>query len=148
MVRTITLQDLKTINNIIIKSNYNIIVAFKFQLIKYNIGFQKENYDNHNRIWYNNNGSDIMEEKIKKLEKRVIDIENRNKRVEGDKAWETSSLRKFLIIALTYIFAVLYLKIADTTNPFLGAVVPCAGFFLSTQTLNIIKSKWLSNRKK
>lgn len=89
-----------------------------------------------------------MEEKIKKLEKRVIDIENRNKRVEGDKAWETSSLRKFLIIALTYIFAVLYLKIADTTNPFLGAVVPCAGFFLSTQTLNIIKSKWLSNRKK
>ena len=80
MVRTITLQDLKTINNIIIKSNYNIIVAFKFQLIKYNIGFQKENYDNHNRIWYNNNGSDIMEEKIKKLEKRVIDIENRKER--------------------------------------------------------------------
>ena len=74
-------------------------------------------------------------------------IEKRNKRVEGDKAWETSTLRKVLIIILTYIFAVLYLKIADTTNPFFGAVVPCVGFFLSTQTLKIIKSKWLARRK-
>ena len=88
-----------------------------------------------------------MDNNIKEFEKRIKDIENRNKRVEGDKAWETSNLRKILIIILTYIFAVLYLKIADTTNPFLGAVVPCVGFFLSTQTLNIIKKKWLSRRK-
>ena len=88
-----------------------------------------------------------MENNIKELEKRISDIENRNKRVEGDKAWETSTLRKVLILILTYIFAVLYLKIADTTNPFLGAVVPCVGFFLSTQTLNIIKKKWLSRKK-
>ena len=84
---------------------------------------------------------------IKDLEKRVSDIEKRNKKVEGDKAWETSTLRKVLIVILTYVFAVLYLKIADTTNPFLGAVVPCAGFFISTQTLNVIKTKWLSKRK-
>jgi hypothetical protein len=83
---------------------------------------------------------------IQEIEKRVTEIEKRNKKVEADKAWETSSLRKFLIIVLTYIFAVLYLKIADTTNPFLGAVVPCVGFFLSTQTLNLIKKKWLSKR--
>lgn len=89
-----------------------------------------------------------MEDNIKELEKRINDIENRNKRVEGDKAWETSTLRKVLILILTYIFAVLYLKMADITNPFLGAVVPCVGFFLSTQTLNIIKKKWLSRRKK
>ena len=88
-----------------------------------------------------------MNNDIKELEKRINDIEKRNKRVEGDKAWETSTLRKILIIVLTYIFAVLYLKIADTTNPFFGAVVPCVGFFLSTQTLNIIKKNWLSRRK-
>ena len=88
-----------------------------------------------------------MDNNIKELEKRITDIERRNKKVEGDKAWETSTLRKILIIVLTYIFAVLYLKIADTTNPFLGAVVPCVGFFLSTQTLNIIKKKWLGKRK-
>ena len=88
-----------------------------------------------------------MEDNIKELEKRINDIENRNKRVEGDKAWETSTLRKILIIVLTYIFAVLYLKIADTTNPFFGAVVPTVGFFLSTQTLSIVKKWWLSKKK-
>jgi hypothetical protein len=84
---------------------------------------------------------------IKDLEKRVKDIEERNKRVEGDKAWETSALRKGLIVVLTYIFAVLYLKVADTTNPFFGAVVPTVGFYLSTQTLSVIKRKWLEKRK-
>ena len=87
-----------------------------------------------------------MENKIKELEEKIDKIEKRNKRVEGDKAWETSWLRKILIIVLTYIFAVLYLKIADTTNPFFGAVVPCVGFFLSTQTLNVIKKWWLKRK--
>lgn len=84
-----------------------------------------------------------MENKIKELEKKIELIEKRNKKVEGDKAWETSLLRKILIIVLTYIFAVLYLKVADTTNPYFGAVVPCAGFFLSTITIDFIKKRWL-----
>ena len=85
---------------------------------------------------------------MKDLEKRVEEIEKRNKKVEGDKAWETSFLRKILILILTYIFAVLYLKIADTTNPYFGAVVPCAGFYLSTLGLKIIKKIWLSKKNK
>lgn len=84
---------------------------------------------------------------MKDLEKRIEEIEKRNKRVEEDKAWETSALRRVLIIILTYIFAVLYLKVADTTNPYFGAVVPCAGFFLSTLGINIIKKYWLKKRK-
>ncbi len=84
---------------------------------------------------------------MKDLEKRIEEIEKINKRVEGDKAWETSTLRRILIIVLTYIFAVLYLKVADTTNPYFGAVVPCAGFFLSTLGINIIKKWWLKRRK-
>ena len=84
---------------------------------------------------------------MKELEKRIKDIEERNKRVENDKAWETCLLRKILIIIMTYIFAVLYLKIADTTNPYFGAIVPCAGFYLSTQSINIIKNIWLKKIK-
>ena len=84
-----------------------------------------------------------MEDKIKELEKRIDKIEKRNKRVEGDKAWETSTLRKILILAMTYVFAVLYLTVAETSNPFFGAVVPCAGFFLSTLTIDFVKKNWL-----
>ena len=84
---------------------------------------------------------------MKELEDRIKKIEERNKRVENDKAWETSVLRKILIIIMTYIFAVLYLKIADTTNPYFGAIVPCVGFYLSTQSIKLVKNWWIKNRK-
>lgn len=87
-----------------------------------------------------------MEEKIKELEEKIEKIEKRNSKVETDKAWETSIFRILLIVAFTYIFATLYLFIADTTNPFLGAIVPCAGFFLSTLTIKPIKN-WYAKRK-
>ena len=94
-------------------------------------------------------GVDIMEKNnIKELEKRINEIENRNKRVEADKAWETSLLRKWLIIIFTYVFAVLYLQIADTTKPWFGAVVPCVGFYLSTQSIKVIKFWWIKRRIK
>ena len=80
---------------------------------------------------------------MEELEKRIKKIEERNKKVENDKAWETCILRKILIIVMTYIFAVLYLTIADTTNPYFGAVVPCVGFYLSTQSLKLVKKIWL-----
>jgi len=77
------------------------------------------------------------------LNKRIINIEIRNKKVETDKAWEVSWTRKILILVLTYIIALSYLKIADTTNPYLGALVPCLGFFISTLTLKVVKGIWI-----
>ena len=77
------------------------------------------------------------------LNKRVINIEIRNKRVETDKAWKTSLTRRIIIIVLTYIVALLYLKVADTTNPYLGALIPCGGFFISTFSLNVVKKIWI-----
>ena len=90
----------------------------------------------------------MEKDKMKELEKRIEEIEKRNKKVEGDKAWETCALRKVLILVITYIFAVLYTSLADTTNPFLGAVVPCAGFYLSTQSINLVKKYWLKKHSK
>ena len=89
-----------------------------------------------------------MEERVKELEEKIKKIETRNKKVESDKAWETCGLRKVLIISATYIFAVLYLTIADTTNPYFGAVVPCVGFYLSTQSIELIKKWWLNKKNK
>ena len=84
---------------------------------------------------------------MEELEKRIKKIEQRNKKVELDKAWESSKTRKILIILMTYVFAVLYLKIADTTNPYFGAVVPCVGFYLSTQSINLVKNFWLKKER-
>ena len=88
----------------------------------------------------------MKDEKVKELEKRIIEIEERNKRVELDKAWETCLLRKVLIIVMTYVFAVLYLTVADNSNPFFGAVVPCVGFFLSTQSVGLVKKWWIKRK--
>ncbi len=88
-----------------------------------------------------------LEERVAKLESEIKQIKARNHKVEGDKAWETSWLRRILIIIFTYIFAVLWLTLADTTNPFLGAIVPCAGFLLSTLTIYSVKAVYIKNRK-
>lgn len=88
-----------------------------------------------------------LENKVAELETEIKRIKSRNHKVEGDKAWETSWLRRILIIIFTYIFAVLWLTLADTTNPFLGAIVPCAGFLLSTLTIYSAKSIFLKKHK-
>ena len=80
------------------------------------------------------------------LEKRIANIEERNKKVENDKAWEVSKTRITIIVIMTYIFASLYIYLADTTNPFLGAIIPSFGFLLSTQSLIIIKKLWLKSK--
>lgn len=90
--------------------------------------------------------NEMLQKRVEELENKIENIQIRNTRVEGDKAWETSLIRILLIICFTYIFATLYLYVADTTNPFLGAIVPCAGFFLSTLTIKPIKKFYLKKR--
>ena len=75
------------------------------------------------------------------LEKRLTAIEARNRRVEGDKAWETSYTRRALLIAFTYASISLYMWAIGIANPWINAVVPSLGFLLSTLTLPFFK-KW------
>ena len=55
---------------------------------------------------------------LKEIEERINRIEERNKRVELDKSWETSWTRKVCIMILTYI----YQRGADRTARRFGAV--------------------------
>ncbi len=80
------------------------------------------------------------------LEARVREIEERNKKVEADKAWETSWFRRILIILFTYLSISLYLKFIVGINPWINAVVPSIGFLLSTLTLPYFKQWWLKRR--
>ncbi len=79
---------------------------------------------------------------IKDLEKRIVLIENRNKSVELDKAWEGSFTRKVLIILFTYLSIALYLYFIVRIDPWINAVVPAIGFLLSTLTLPYFKKWW------
>lgn len=80
------------------------------------------------------------------IESRIAAIEERNKRVEADKAWETSAARKLSIIVVTYVTVVLFLITIDNDAPFINAIVPCIGFFLSTLTVGYFKRGWVDRR--
>lgn len=80
------------------------------------------------------------------IEERLSALEARNKRVEGDKAWETSSTRKIAIIVATYATVAAYLHFVIHIDPWLNAIVPVVGFFLSTLTIGALKKYWLSRR--
>lgn len=76
------------------------------------------------------------------LEKRIAQIEQRNERVGADKAWETSWLRRMLLVIFTYLAISLYLNAIRVDRPWLNAIVPAIGFLLSTLTLPIFKELW------
>ena len=80
--------------------------------------------------------------------KRLEAIEKRNKRVELDKAWETSWARKIIIAILTYIVIVLFFFVAGLPKPFLNSIVPTAGFMFSTLSLPFFKRLWIATRTK
>ena len=75
-------------------------------------------------------------------------IKERNRRVEADKAWETSWTRRFFITTVTYAAAVIWLLLIDDSRPFLKAFVPAAAYALSTLSLNAIKRAWLKRVRK
>lgn len=80
---------------------------------------------------------------MKDLEKEIELIKERNKRVERDKAWETSWTRKICIAILTYLVVVCYnYGITKFDNIFLSSLVPVMGFLLSTLSLKVIRNIW------
>ncbi len=82
------------------------------------------------------------------LEELQFDIEaikQRNKRVEADKAWETSWTRKVIILFLTYVVIVIFFYFAQLPQPFANAIVPAVAFVVSTLTVPVFKKWWLHN---
>lgn len=80
---------------------------------------------------------------LKALEEKIREIEERNKKVEFDKAWELSSTRRFLLLLFTYLTIGLYLRAISIPQPWLNAIVPAIAFMLSTLTLPFFRNLWL-----
>ena len=79
---------------------------------------------------------------INDLKKEIFAIKTRNKKVEMDKAWETSWTRKFILMIFTYLAISFYLRAINIDKPWLNAIVPSIGFLLSTLTLPFFKKIW------
>lgn len=82
---------------------------------------------------------------IQQIEQEIQSIKERNKRVENDKAWELSWTRRLFIAIVTYVIAGIWLAMIHDTYPWLKALVPSAGYLLSTLSIPFVKN-WWSNR--
>ena len=52
---------------------------------------------------------------------RIEQLEARNKRVEADKGWETSWIRRGAIMLLTYLVVVFYMRFVIHVEPWINA---------------------------
>lgn len=80
---------------------------------------------------------------LKSLQKEIDQIKHRNKKVESDKAWETSWTRRFLIIVLTYAVVVIFFITMKLPDPFVNAIVPAMAFILSNLGMPFFKRWWI-----
>ena len=84
-----------------------------------------------------------MDEKVALLEQEIQSLKERNRRVESDKAWETSYFRRLTIAVSIYVVVALVLYMIDVQNALVAALVPPVGYILSTQSLPAIKRWWI-----
>lgn len=82
----------------------------------------------------------------KDLEKRVVAIENRNKKVEFDKAWEVSWTRRIFIMVIIYVTIGFYLHFVVHISPWINGLVPVIGYIISTITIERLKKWWIKNQ--
>ena len=81
-----------------------------------------------------------MEEELKE---EIEKIKERNRRVELDKKWETSTTRRICICILTYIVVVTYSYVVrNYNNIYISSLIPVIGFTLSTLSLRYIRRIW------
>ena len=82
---------------------------------------------------------------LEQIKLEISEIKERNRRVEADKAWETSGSRKILIAILTYAVITIFFYFAKLPKPFVNAIVPTLGFLLSTFSIPLFKKAWTNH---
>ena len=83
--------------------------------------------------------------KTQEITEQLNKINERNKKVETDKAWEVSFIRRLFISIVTYIIASIWLWSINELNFLLKAIVPTAGYVLSTLSIPQLKKFWIKS---
>lgn len=84
---------------------------------------------------------------LSEIQKEINDIKTRNKRVEADKAWETSWTRRILITAITYLLIVIFMYMAKLEKPFISAIIPAIAYLLSMSSIPLFKKLWINRNQ-
>lgn len=82
------------------------------------------------------------------VDQKVESLQERNARVEGDKAWETSWMRRIFIAAVTYLLVAIHSSLIGVPYPWLNALVPALGYILSTISIPFIRKWWIKKLHK
>jgi len=82
------------------------------------------------------------------VEQRIRNIEERNRRVEADKAWETSAARRVILAIFSYLVIVVFFLAIGVSNPWLNAIVPALAFMIQQLSMPYFKKWWMKNRDK
>lgn len=82
------------------------------------------------------------------LGNKISEIEERNKRVEADKAWETSKTRRFLLAVATYLIVLYFLISINAPNPYLNALIPAVAYLIQQYSLPFVKKIWVEKIRK
>ena len=80
---------------------------------------------------------------MENLEERVRKIEERNEKVEVDKAWETSLVRRVLLTVFSYIAVAFFFQIIRVANPWINALVPALAFMIQQLSMPFFKRMWV-----
>lgn len=80
------------------------------------------------------------------VDNEIKRIEQRNRRVEAEKAWETSLFRSLTICVITYVITAIVFLMIGVKYYYLNALIPTTGFFLSTLSLRPIRNWWITHR--
>jgi len=69
-------------------------------------------------------------------------LKERNARVEIDKAWETSKIRRGILAIATYVVVGIFLSSINAPNPWINALIPAGAYIVQTLTLPVLKNWW------
>ncbi len=83
-----------------------------------------------------------LNSRIVALETELHAIQERNRRVESHKSWETSRARLVSVTFVTYVTMLLVFSMIGSAQPYVDALVPTTGFFLSTFPLPFVRRHW------
>ncbi len=83
-----------------------------------------------------------------KIEREVELLQERNQKVEADKAWETSTFRIVTIACITYTIIASVFFSLEVAHPFSNALIPPIGYLVSVQSLPFLKRWWIRTEYK